>query len=38
MRYGPKGTRAYARKPYSDAWGNKVHALFLDEEEMGFAE
>ncbi|KAG5383926.1 hypothetical protein IGI04_035396, partial [Brassica rapa subsp. trilocularis] len=22
MRYGPKGTRAYARKPYRDAWGD----------------
>ncbi|KAF2603386.1 hypothetical protein F2Q70_00024962 [Brassica cretica] len=38
MRYGPKGTRAYARKPYCDAWGEMVHALFPDEEEMKFAE
>ncbi|KAF2600829.1 hypothetical protein F2Q68_00009591 [Brassica cretica] len=35
LRYGPKGTRAYARKPYCDAWGNMVPALFPDEEEMG---
>uniref|UniRef100_M4CTN9 Uncharacterized protein n=1 Tax=Brassica campestris TaxID=3711 RepID=M4CTN9_BRACM len=38
MRYGPKGTRAYARKPYRDAWGDVVPALFPDEEEMEFAE
>ncbi|WZZ03268.1 hypothetical protein YC2023_089189 [Brassica napus] len=38
MRYRPKGTRAYARKPYCDAWGNMLPALFPDEEEMGFAE
>ncbi|KAF2603384.1 hypothetical protein F2Q70_00024964 [Brassica cretica] len=38
MRYGPKGTRAYARKPYCDAWGEMVPALFPDEEEMKFAE
>ena len=38
MRYGPKGTRAYARKPYCDAWGDMVPALFPDEEEMEFAE
>ncbi|WZY94930.1 hypothetical protein YC2023_067259 [Brassica napus] len=38
MRYGPKGTRAYARKPYCDAWGDMVPALFPDEEEMDFAE
>ncbi|KAG5415752.1 hypothetical protein IGI04_003319, partial [Brassica rapa subsp. trilocularis] len=37
-RYGPKGTRAYARKPYRDAWGDVVPALFPDEEEMEFAE
>ncbi|WZZ08445.1 hypothetical protein YC2023_094366 [Brassica napus] len=38
IRYGPKGTRAYARKPYRDAWGDVVPALFPDEEEMEFAE
>ncbi|WZZ08810.1 hypothetical protein YC2023_094731 [Brassica napus] len=38
MRYGPKGTRAYARKPYRDAWGDVVPALFPDEEKMEFAE
>ncbi|WZZ00581.1 hypothetical protein YC2023_072909 [Brassica napus] len=38
MRYGPKGTRAYARKPYRDAWGDVVPALFPDEEEVEFAE
>ncbi|KAL0667720.1 hypothetical protein Bca4012_030424 [Brassica carinata] len=38
MRYGPKGTRAYARKPYCYAWGDMVPALFPDEEEMEFAE
>ncbi|KAF2569705.1 hypothetical protein F2Q68_00025026 [Brassica cretica] len=38
MRYGPKGTRAYARKPYCDTWGNMVPALFPDEGEMEFAE
>ncbi|WZZ82602.1 hypothetical protein YC2023_103174 [Brassica napus] len=38
MRYGPKGTRVYARKPYCDAWGDMVPALFPDEEEMEFAE
>ncbi|WZY86923.1 hypothetical protein YC2023_033307 [Brassica napus] len=38
MRYGPKGTRAYARKPYRDAWDDVVPALFPDEEEMEFAE
>uniref|UniRef100_A0A0D3AQ72 ADP-ribosyl cyclase/cyclic ADP-ribose hydrolase n=2 Tax=Brassica oleracea TaxID=3712 RepID=A0A0D3AQ72_BRAOL len=38
IRYGPKGTRAYARKPYCDAWGDMVPALFPDEEEMEFAE
>ncbi|KAF3531478.1 hypothetical protein DY000_02040156 [Brassica cretica] len=26
--YGPKGTRAYAHKPYYDAWGNMVPDLF----------
>ncbi|KAG5414903.1 hypothetical protein IGI04_002470 [Brassica rapa subsp. trilocularis] len=30
--------RAYARKPYRDAWGDVVPALFPDEEEMEFAE
>ncbi|WZY93523.1 hypothetical protein YC2023_065852 [Brassica napus] len=35
LRYGPKGMRAYARKPYCDAWGNMVPALFPDEEGMG---
>ncbi|KAG5415245.1 hypothetical protein IGI04_002812 [Brassica rapa subsp. trilocularis] len=29
---------AYARKPYCDAWGDVVPALFPDEEEMEFAE
>ncbi|WZZ30371.1 hypothetical protein YC2023_013772 [Brassica napus] len=38
MRYGPKGTMAYAHKPYCDAWGDMVPALFPDEEEMKFAE
>ncbi|KAF3553369.1 hypothetical protein F2Q69_00012039 [Brassica cretica] len=38
LRYGPKGTRAYARKPYCDAWGNMVSTLFPDEEEVGFVE
>ena len=38
VRYGPKGTRAYARKPYCDALGDMVPALFPDEEEMEFAE
>ena len=38
MRDGPKGTMAYARKPYCDAWGDMVPALFPDEEEMKFAE
>ncbi|KAG5375441.1 hypothetical protein IGI04_040037 [Brassica rapa subsp. trilocularis] len=38
MRYGPRGTRAYARKPYRDAWGDVVPALFPDEEEIEFAE
>ncbi|KAG5406572.1 hypothetical protein IGI04_012691 [Brassica rapa subsp. trilocularis] len=38
MRYGPKGTRAYARKPYRDAWGDVVPALFPDEEEVEFVE
>ncbi|WZY95426.1 hypothetical protein YC2023_067755 [Brassica napus] len=38
MRYGPKGTRAYARKPYCDAWGVVVPALFPDEEEVEFVE
>ncbi|KAG5411338.1 hypothetical protein IGI04_007657 [Brassica rapa subsp. trilocularis] len=38
MRYGPKGTRAYARKPYRDAWGDVVPAFFPDEEEVEFVE
>ncbi|KAL0689497.1 LOW QUALITY PROTEIN: hypothetical protein Bca4012_089175 [Brassica carinata] len=28
LHYGPKGTRAYAHKPYYDAWGNMVPDLF----------
>ncbi|KAF8093214.1 hypothetical protein N665_0387s0003 [Sinapis alba] len=33
MRYGPKGTRAYARKPYRDADGNPVLPTYADPEE-----
>ncbi|KAF2577411.1 hypothetical protein F2Q68_00003858 [Brassica cretica] len=38
LRNGPKGTRAYARKPYCDASGNMVPVLFPDKKEMEFVE